>query len=400
MAIVKVDLMDDATLLKITTRIVPLLHHPGACIRDAVVGVLAAFIVAGKLDHASVQIQIVPLLRPFFFEGRLESAWLLGSSGDVDATERTLRSLLRPPTDRRTFEEALRWYEEKKQSKISSPGSNSRDVFLHASMRARVLNKMRQHPTDKQRSGGLPREYGSVLLKHVQVHSLSVPTQASAISVQPRAGTPAESTRTHLRTYGLLSTPADSYNPRATAEEGAYLNTDAMPEDEARATLQRLWSLNVPKLPPDMGTLRRSSGHDRSVSDAFKPRTIVTSLHEHSGAVNRIAVSKDGLYFATASDDGSVRIWLSPRLERAAYSRSTLTYSSQAGRITDVCTIGSTHSIASASDQGSVHVFKVEHAYEAAQSVSLQDAGRARLGVSTILEIDGLRGWSVCSSSL
>ena len=129
----------------------------------------------------------------------------------------------------------------------------------------------------------------------------------------------------------------------------------------------------------------------------WKPRNIVTSLHEHSGAVNRIAVSNDGLYFATASDDGSVRLWLSPRLERAAYSRSMLTYSSQAGRITDVCTIGNTHAIASASDQGSVHVFKVEHAISLAELPP--DAGassRARLGVSTILEIDCDEG-GVCA---
>ena len=77
-AIAKVDLLDEATLVQITARIVPLLHHPGVCIRDAVIGVLAAFVVIDKLDHAGVQIQIVPMLRPFFFESRLESAWLLG----------------------------------------------------------------------------------------------------------------------------------------------------------------------------------------------------------------------------------------------------------------------------------------------------------------------------------
>lgn len=38
-------------------------------------------------------------------------------------------------------------------------------------------------------------------------------------------------------------------------------------------------------------------------------------LHEHSAAVNEIAVSSDGVYFVTGSDDGTVKVWDSELLE-------------------------------------------------------------------------------------
>ena len=434
-SIVEMDLIDEPTMVQLATRIIPLLHHPGQCIRDAVIKVITTFVVSSKLDHAAVQIQLVPQLRPFLFDARLESSWLLGSSDDVAATERTLRSLLRPSTTRKTFEAALQWYESKSDSKKGKPmrGSSklpeisdakwkdpvgSRDVFLHSAMRARVLNRMRHPNSASQNKSELPQEYGTVLKKHVQAHTLRVPHQCYAtLHTSSAAGAASsENHRATLQSYGLLHANAESYGMSPQTADSALLDVERIPAKDAKVAVKRLRSLRVPQLPPDMGALRRRNGEAYSVhsqkgselvseTNDWKPRTIVTSLHEHSGAVNRIAVSQDCLFFATGSDDGSVRIWLSSRLERGAYSRSMLTYSSQAGRITDVCTIDNTHSIASASDRGSVHVFKVEHAYEANQSaaqdppaskVNSKEPRRRCLGVSTVLEIDDAEG-GICA---
>ena len=55
----------------------------------------------------------------------------------------------------------------------------------------------------------------------------------------------------------------------------------------------------------------------------------VTHLAEHKKAVNRIAVAGNGSFFATASNDETVKIWDCRRLEKDVTFRSRLTYSSQ-----------------------------------------------------------------------
>lgn len=64
-----------------------------------------------------------------------------------------------------------------------------------------------------------------------------------------------------------------------------------------------------------------------------------------------------------------MKIWLSAALDRRSFPRSALTYSKQEGRIVDLCVIDNTHSIASASDKGDIHVFSVEHAYQISKAI-------------------------------
>lgn len=42
---------------------------------------------------------------------------------------------------------------------------------------------------------------------------------------------------------------------------------------------------------------------------------LVAHLHEHRSAVNRIRVSDEHLLFATCSNDGTVKIWNSQKME-------------------------------------------------------------------------------------
>jgi len=42
-----------------------------------------------------------------------------------------------------------------------------------------------------------------------------------------------------------------------------------------------------------------------SMKDWHPKGILVAHLHEHKGAVNRIKASKDNLFFATCSDDGT-----------------------------------------------------------------------------------------------
>ncbi|XP_033097119.1 phosphoinositide 3-kinase regulatory subunit 4-like [Anneissia japonica] len=88
---------------------------------------------------------------------------------------------------------------------------------------------------------------------------------------------------------------------------------------------------------------------------------LVAHLHEHKAAVNRLHISHDHSFFATCSNDGTVKIWDCNKLVgNSNTNRSRQTYSRQTGRIKSLTFCQSSHNIASASEDGSIFVFKIE----------------------------------------
>lgn len=57
--------------------------------------------------------------------------------------------------------------------------------------------------------------------------------------------------------------------------------------------------------------------------------SLVAHLTEHQGAVNQMSLSPDHHFFATASDDGSVLLWDTQRLEKNVTNRSRLKITQQ-----------------------------------------------------------------------
>jgi len=89
---------------------------------------------------------------------------------------------------------------------------------------------------------------------------------------------------------------------------------------------------------------------------------LVATFSEHTGAVSRVIVAPDHSFFITGSDDGSVKIWDSARLERNLAHRSKQTYRHAAeAKITSLCFIQKTHCFVSTASDGSVHVVKVDY---------------------------------------
>lgn len=87
---------------------------------------------------------------------------------------------------------------------------------------------------------------------------------------------------------------------------------------------------------------------------------LVAVLGEHTDAITRIITAPSHLFFLTASNDGSVKVWDSVRLERNVTHRSRQTYRLPAGvNVTSLCFIEGTHSFACSGSDGSVHVVRV-----------------------------------------
>lgn len=97
-------------------------------------------------------------------------------------------------------------------------------------------------------------------------------------------------------------------------------------------------------------------------AEGWKPTgRLVATFSEQVGAVNRVAVSPDHVFFVTGGDDGTVKVWDSARLERNIAHKSRQTHRHAPGaKVTALCFIENTHCFISCASDGSVHVVKVE----------------------------------------
>ncbi|KAG6841356.1 hypothetical protein C0991_011899 [Blastosporella zonata] len=87
--------------------------------------------------------------------------------------------------------------------------------------------------------------------------------------------------------------------------------------------------------------------------------TLISHLASHSDAVTGIAVSPDHMFFVTASDDKTVKVWDTARLERNVTTKPRHTYNQHHARVKCVCMLEGVHCYASAADDGSLHIIRV-----------------------------------------
>ncbi|KAF2238845.1 phosphoinositide 3-kinase regulatory subunit 4 [Viridothelium virens] len=108
-------------------------------------------------------------------------------------------------------------------------------------------------------------------------------------------------------------------------------------------------------------TIRRSNG--QASATPWRPEGIlVATFSEHTAPVTRVVVAPDHAFFLTGSDDGSVKVWDSARLERNIAHRSRQTHRHPPGtQISSLAFVENTHCFISTSTDGSVNVVKVDY---------------------------------------
>lgn len=94
----------------------------------------------------------------------------------------------------------------------------------------------------------------------------------------------------------------------------------------------------------------------------WKPNenVLVADLNEHGGAVNKMAVAQDFSFFASGSNDGTVKIWSTKELIKSVSPSSLHTINPKSGRIVDLAMCENSHSIVLGSSEGEVSVHRVD----------------------------------------
>ncbi|KAL4988065.1 hypothetical protein BDW68DRAFT_159933 [Aspergillus falconensis] len=97
------------------------------------------------------------------------------------------------------------------------------------------------------------------------------------------------------------------------------------------------------------------------VNKVWKPTgTLVALFGEHSGPVNRVVVAPDHSFFITGSDDGTVKVWDTTRLEKNLTPRSRQTYRhSSDAKVKALTFVENTHTFVSGATDGSIQAVKV-----------------------------------------
>ncbi|XAR53396.1 Non-specific serine/threonine protein kinase [Bertholletia excelsa] len=131
-----------------------------------------------------------------------------------------------------------------------------------------------------------------------------------------------------------------------------------------------------------------------SIPDSgWRPRgVLVAHLQEHCSAVNDIAISTDHSFFVSASDDSTVKVWDSRKLEKDISFRSRLTYSLEGSRALCVAILpGSAQVIVGACD-GTIHTFSVDYVSRGLGNVvekytGIADVKKKSVGEGSILSL-------------
>ncbi|KAL3661264.1 hypothetical protein V7S43_013872 [Phytophthora oleae] len=135
-----------------------------------------------------------------------------------------------------------------------------------------------------------------------------------------------------------------------------------------------------------------SGGYPSSSYRNWQPRknVLVAELAEHSGAVTRVNAAQDYSFLASASNDGTVKIWSVRSLQHSVNQGSRCTYDGQGGVITDMKVLTNSHSVASASSDGTVHVFRVDKVNAVGGNVQATGIKELRANNSAVMTIDYL----------
>uniref|UniRef100_A0A9L0JRY1 Phosphoinositide 3-kinase regulatory subunit 4 n=1 Tax=Equus asinus TaxID=9793 RepID=A0A9L0JRY1_EQUAS len=283
--------------------IAPFLCHPNLWIRYGAVGFITG--VADQISTADVYCKLMPYLHPYITQPIIQIERKL-----------VLLSVLKEPVSRSIFDYALR------SKDITS-------LFRHLYMR------------QKKRNGSLPDCPPPEDPAIAQLLKKLLSQIPEVTNVQNRKPTIQVLSSTILpSTYQIRITTCKTELQQLIQQKREQCNAE-------RIAKQMMENAEWESKPPPPG---------------WRPKgLLVAHLHEHKSAVNRIRVSDEHSLFATCSNDGTVKIWNSQKMEgKTTTTRSILTYSRIGGRVKTLIFCQGSHYLAIASDNGAVQLLGIE----------------------------------------
>jgi phosphoinositide-3-kinase regulatory subunit 4 len=107
----------------------------------------------------------------------------------------------------------------------------------------------------------------------------------------------------------------------------------------------------------------RTPLHTRDLGNRKADITLIANLTAHTGPVNGLVVSPDHAFFVSCSDDKTVKVWDTAKLERNVTRKPRHVYTQHHAPVTAICMLENSHCFASADSDGGLHVVRVYVTY-------------------------------------
>lgn len=400
-------LLQKPHIYEFVSDIAPFLCHPNLWIRYGAVGFIT--VVAQHLNIADVYCKLMPHLNPFITQPIIQ----------IDK-EIVLLSVLKEPVSRSIFDYALRSKDigslfrhlllrQKKRNgsipecpipedpaiaqllkKLLSQGMTEAEEdkllalkdFMLKSNKAKANIIDQSHLSEGAHSGVI--DLGTLGITGRQVDLVKPKQEIEDKRARKHTKQDSNLNEEWKSMFGSLDPPSSASTPSTIPDSGAAQprKTTALPTIQVvqsitgastyqrrittcKAELQQLVQqkreqCNAERMAKQM--MESAEWESRPPLPGWHPKgLLVAHLHEHKSAVNRIRVSDEHSIFATCSNDGTVKIWDSQKMEgKTTTTRSVLTYSRIGGHVKTLTFCQGSHYLAVASDNGSIQLLAVE----------------------------------------
>eukprot|EP00053_Salpingoeca_punica_P019859 m.203823 g.203823 ORF g.203823 m.203823 type:complete len:1374 (-) comp17738_c0_seq1:129-4250(-) len=366
---------DADTVRQVCTLAAPLLYHPGEWIRYSAVAFFAN--VARTLDAVDRNCTLLPciescLAQPLF---SLDDPLLLLSTLKPPVARQVFQTLSDSPIVKEILSHLL--VRATNSQAHPSPSIEQamialRELGMDDVMEAKLLfmedhilkvHEERQRYLEDLQSKPLPVSAGPAPLRKEWISEVDVSQPVDTAALRPMRP------RTQTVASGVPSSGSGTQRMGPGEEEMSSGHAEV--EKYIRTKRNQYVARSTPDVTATTTSIAQSTRRTKPPGGPAVPETpswrpdgkLMLHLHEHKGAVNSIVVSNDNKFFATGADDGTVKIWDCQRLVfyKGTAPRSRMTYTAQGGRIVCLAMVGRT-TVASASDNGSLHLLDVDHA--------------------------------------
>lgn len=279
-------------------------------------------------------------------------------------------------------------------SQTASPISSSPGAVPESQNSSAPSSDMERKTLNNKEAAGKAAEPGSPATptdaENVSVRSLrtDVRRKPSAINLLNRKDNSkayAETSTTSENAFGKVDVPSQKQAPPQSALSMAReTNVEDTAPQKYRANhsyggndpmvlrlLDSVFAENYPTDLFDLGPfvkevdsrrpIKKVTGQD--LDKLWKPEgNLVAMFGEHAGPVNRVAVAPDHAFFVTASDDSTVKVWDTTRLEKNLTPRSRQTHRHAPGaKVKCVAFVENTYTFVSGATDGSIHAVKIDY---------------------------------------
>ncbi|CAA3026652.1 probable serine threonine- kinase vps15 isoform X1 [Olea europaea subsp. europaea] len=176
-------------------------------------------------------------------------------------------------------------------------------------------------------------------------------------------------------------------------DQTAYINTKFRETGLSGSTKGHSLAMEDDSTPTEGSEISSLAWSSTIPDSGWRPRgVLVAHLQEHRFAVNDISISMDHSFFVSASEDSTVKVWDSKKLEKDISFRSRLTYSLGGSRALCVTVLQGSTQIVVGTNDGMIHTFSVDHISRGLGNVvekysGIADVKKSGIGEGAVLSL-------------